>query len=165
MWVPKRLRWRRTGWVARWRARRAAWPRGARTAPWRADDGVASVWAVFVVGVLAVVVGVVLLMGQAILGRHRAGGAADLVALAVADRALDGQQPACATGARVARAQRGELVRCTVRGEIADVTVRAGAGPFDAEVRSRAGPAHGWGVEAGKGELRLQGGAGAGRRS
>ncbi|RII13074.1 hypothetical protein DSC45_24805 [Streptomyces sp. YIM 130001] len=109
----------------------------------------ASVWVVFVVGVLAVVVGAVLLLGQAVLGRHRAGGAADLAALAVADRALEGPRVACAAGARVARAQRGEVVRCAVSGEIADVTVRAAAGPFVSEVRARAGPAYGGGGSSG----------------
>ncbi|MGW0735375.1 Rv3654c family TadE-like protein [Streptomyces sp. NPDC002851] len=88
-----------------------------------------------------VVFGAVLLMGQAVLVRHRAGGAADLAALAAADHALRGQRAACSGAGRVARAQGAEVVRCVVRGEVADVTVRVRAGPFNSAVRSRAGPA------------------------
>ncbi|MFC7308394.1 Rv3654c family TadE-like protein [Streptomyces monticola] len=89
---------------------------------------------------LGVVFGAVLLLGQAVLARHRAGGAADLAALAAADHALRGRAAACAGAARVAGAQDAEVVRCAVSGEIADVTVRAAAGAFRAQVRSRAGP-------------------------
>ncbi|MYR91286.1 hypothetical protein GTY41_41855, partial [Streptomyces sp. SID685] len=39
-----------------------------------------------------------------------------------------------------ASAQEVRLVRCTVAGEIADVTAASGSGPFTAEIRSRAGP-------------------------
>ncbi|MFP3992896.1 Rv3654c family TadE-like protein, partial [Streptomyces sp. E11-3] len=105
------------------------------------DRGSATVWVVVVAGALSVVFGAVLLLGQAVLSRHRAGGAADLAALAAADHALRGQGPACAGAVRVARAQGAEVLRCTVQGEIADVRVRARAGPFNSEVRSRAGPA------------------------
>ncbi|MGW6010718.1 Rv3654c family TadE-like protein [Streptomyces sp. NPDC055210] len=90
--------------------------------------------------VLCVVFGAVLAMGQAVVVRHRAGGAADLAALAAADHWTDGGTEACARADRVARAQGTRIVRCAVRGEIADVTVEAGRGPLTAEVRSRAGP-------------------------
>lgn len=92
---------------------------------------------------LGAVFGAVLLLGQAVLVRHRAGGAADLAALAAADRALQGREVACGTAARVAREQGAEVVRCVVEGEVADVTVRARAGAFGSTVRSRAGPAAG----------------------
>ncbi|WP_443034290.1 Rv3654c family TadE-like protein [Streptomyces sp. BE147] len=82
----------------------------------------------------------VLALGQAVAARHRAGGAADLAALAAADQALRGTAAACGTARRVAGAQDTEVVRCVVRGEIADVTVRAGFGPYRPAVRSRAGP-------------------------
>ncbi|MFB6530698.1 pilus assembly protein TadG-related protein, partial [Streptomyces sp. NPDC056399] len=39
--------------------------------------------------------GAVLALGQAVAARHRAGGAADLAALAAADRALWGEAEAC----------------------------------------------------------------------
>jgi secretion/DNA translocation related TadE-like protein len=105
------------------------------------DRGSATVWTVGAIAVLCVVFGAVLAMGQAVVVRHRAAGAADLAALAAADQWSDGGTAACAQADRVARAQRARLVRCAVEGEISDVTAASGAGPFDAEVRSRAGPA------------------------
>ncbi|MFJ8645598.1 Rv3654c family TadE-like protein [Streptomyces sp. NPDC093546] len=104
------------------------------------DRGLATVWVVMAASALCVVFAVVLALGQAVAARHRAGAAADLAALAAADTALWGGEHACATAARVARAQRAEVVRCTVRGEIADVTARAAFGPYAPEVRARAGP-------------------------
>ncbi len=104
------------------------------------DRGAATVWAAFAACALCVVFGAVLVLGQAVAARHRAGGAADLAALAAADRALWGEAEACAVAARVAAAQSAELVRCAVRGERAEVTARAVRGPYRPEVRSRAGP-------------------------
>ncbi|MDG4862627.1 hypothetical protein P8605_31270, partial [Streptomyces sp. T-3] len=62
---------------------------------------------------------------------------------AAADRALQGQEAACGSAARVAREQGTEVVWCAVEGEVADVMVRARAGTFGSTVRSRAGPAAG----------------------
>ncbi|MFI1952881.1 MULTISPECIES: Rv3654c family TadE-like protein [Streptomyces] len=83
----------------------------------------------------------VLALGQAVVTRHRAGGGADLAALAAADHALSGQDAACGLARRVAEAQGVRLVRCVVRGEVSDVTAEAAAGPFASRVRARAGPA------------------------
>ncbi|WP_327162822.1 Rv3654c family TadE-like protein [Streptomyces zaomyceticus] len=106
----------------------------------RADRGAATVWAAFAACALCVVFGAVLALGQAVAARHRAGGAADLAALAAADRALWGEAEACAAAFRVASAQGAELVGCAVRGELAEVTARVVRGPYRPEVRSRAGP-------------------------
>jgi secretion/DNA translocation related TadE-like protein len=103
------------------------------------DRGSATVWTALVGVVLCVVVGALLAMGHAIAARHRAGGAADLAALAAADHALLGQSQACSLAARVDAAQGARLLRCSVLGEIADVT--AAVGP--AHARSRAGPPQG----------------------
>ncbi|WTI75126.1 hypothetical protein OG242_14240 [Streptomyces sp. NBC_00727] len=84
---------------------------------------------------------VVLALGQVVAARHRAGGAADLAALAAADRALEGAAAACESAEKVAGAQGAEVVRCAVQGEVADVTARVRFGPYAPEVRSRAGPA------------------------
>ncbi|MDI3389622.1 flp pilus-assembly TadE/G-like family protein [Streptomyces sp. B-S-A8] len=133
-------------------ARRAAVVGRANGAPGHVADGErgsATVWAVMVVAALCVVFGAVLLLTQAVLARHRAGGAADLAALAAADRALRGTRAACATAERVAAEQGAEVVRCAVRGEIADVTVRARAGGFRAQLRARAGPPEAGPPEAG----------------
>ncbi|NBM16571.1 Rv3654c family TadE-like protein, partial [Streptomyces sp. GC420] len=89
---------------------------------------------------LVAVFGGVLAMGQSLVARHRAGGAADLAALAAADHALIGPEAACGRAARVALAQGTRMVRCSVVLEVADVSVRARAGPFGTTVRSRAGP-------------------------
>jgi secretion/DNA translocation related TadE-like protein len=105
------------------------------------DRGSATVWSVAVIAVLCVVFGAVLAMGQAMVARHRAAGGADLAALAAADHWADGDTAACARADRVARAQSARLVRCVLVGEISDVTAASGQGPFEAEVRARAGPA------------------------
>ncbi|WP_423836095.1 Rv3654c family TadE-like protein [Streptomyces cathayae] len=105
------------------------------------DRGSATVWSVGVIAVLCVVFGVVLVLGQAAVVRHRAAGGADLAALAAADRWRDGEAAACARADRVARAQNTRLVRCAVDGEVSDVSVASGREPFAAEIRARAGPA------------------------
>ncbi|MFI8963537.1 Rv3654c family TadE-like protein [Streptomyces sp. NPDC053493] len=97
-------------------------------------------WTAVAACALCVVFGAVLALGQAVTARHRAGAAADLAALAAADRALWGEPDACAAAARVAAAQGATLVGCRVRQDIADVTARATAGPWAPESRSRAGP-------------------------
>ncbi|MGX1884487.1 Rv3654c family TadE-like protein [Streptomyces sp. NPDC055287] len=79
--------------------------------------------------------------GQAVVARHRAGGAADLAALAAAGQWMRGEAAACGEAAEVATAQQVRLVRCSVDGEISDVTAEAAAGPYSVAVRARAGPA------------------------
>ncbi|MER6833936.1 Rv3654c family TadE-like protein [Streptomyces cellulosae] len=106
-----------------------------------ADRGSASVWCVGAVAVLCVVFGVVLALGHAVVVRHRAAGGADLAALAAADHWAGDAAEACARADRVARAQDARLVRCVMTGEVSDVSVASGGGPFAAEVRARAGPA------------------------
>jgi len=128
-WRRGRLVWR-AHW-GRWRTRRTP----------SSDRGSATVWTVGAIAVLCVVFGAVLAMGQAVVVRHRAAGAADLAALAAADHWTDGATAACAEADRVARAQHARLVRCAVEGEISDVTAASGRGLLAAEVRSRAGPA------------------------
>lgn len=85
-------------------------------------------WAAFAACALCVVFGAVLALGQAVAARHRAGGAADLAALAAADRALWGEAEACTAATRVAAAQGAELARCAVRDGIAEVTARVVGG-------------------------------------
>ncbi|MGW1408610.1 Rv3654c family TadE-like protein [Streptomyces sp. NPDC002403] len=89
---------------------------------------------------LCAVFAVVLALGQVVAVRHRAGGAADLAALAAADRALRGPGAACGAAERVAAAQGAVVVRCAVRGEVADVMARVSFGPYEPVIRSRAGP-------------------------
>ncbi|MEV7145964.1 Rv3654c family TadE-like protein [Streptomyces sp. NPDC093084] len=105
------------------------------------DRGSATVWSVGAIGVLCAVFGVLLGLGQAVVVRHRAAGAADLAALAAADHWAEGTAAACARADRVARAQGARLTRCVIVGDVSDVTTASGGGPFGAEVRARAGPA------------------------
>ncbi|POX41944.1 hypothetical protein C3486_06900 [Streptomyces sp. Ru73] len=90
---------------------------------------------------LCAVFAMVIALGQAAIARHRAGAAADLAALAAAERSLYGEADACGAARRVAAAQHARLVRCSLRAEVADVSAEARAGPFTPRIRSRAGPA------------------------
>nr|WP_032915363.1 Rv3654c family TadE-like protein [Streptomyces peucetius] len=104
-------------------------------------------WAVFAAMALCTVFAVVIAMAQVVVARHRAGTAADLAALAAADRALGSATAACGAARRVVAAQDAHLVRCAVRGDIADVTARARTGPFTSDIRARAGPPTALGTE------------------
>ncbi|MFD3651427.1 Rv3654c family TadE-like protein [Streptomyces cyaneofuscatus] len=115
-----------------------------------ADRGVATVWVAVTTVVLCAVFALVLELGQAVTARHRAGGAADLAALAAADRALEGPEAACEAARRVALAQKAVLVRCSVQGEIADVVARSSLGRYAPAVRARAAPPAGPRAVAGR---------------
>ncbi|OKK18447.1 hypothetical protein AMK16_19340 [Streptomyces sp. CB00455] len=104
------------------------------------DRGSATVWATLAATVLAAVFGGVLVLGQAVVARHRAASAADLAALAAAATWAHGPERACGAALRVAAAQGAALAACEVRGEVAEVTARPGAGPFTPAIRARAGP-------------------------
>ncbi|MFJ1652012.1 Rv3654c family TadE-like protein [Streptomyces sp. NPDC088337] len=105
------------------------------------DRGSATVWSVGAIALLCVVFGIGLALGEAVVDRHRAAGAADLAALAAAGHWAEGGAVACARAEKVARAQGARLVRCAIVGDTSDVTAAAQRGPFTAEVRARAGPA------------------------
>ncbi|WP_184578763.1 Rv3654c family TadE-like protein [Streptomyces zagrosensis] len=112
----------------------------------------ATVWVAVATSALCAVFAVVLSMGSVVVARHRAGGAADMAALAAADHALLGERVACALAERVAHAQGARIVRCAVRGEVADLVAEVPAArgttflpsrmarTFTPRVRSRAGP-------------------------
>ncbi|MFF5801836.1 Rv3654c family TadE-like protein [Streptomyces sp. NPDC012746] len=104
------------------------------------ERGSATVWGALVTTVLVAVFGGVLLLGQAVVARHRAAAAADLAALAAAASWAHGPETACATAMRVARAQGATLTSCTLRGEISEISARAPTGPFAPAATARAGP-------------------------
>ncbi|GHB69622.1 hypothetical protein GCM10010347_44830 [Streptomyces cirratus] len=104
------------------------------------DRGSATVWAAVVTTVLGAVFGGVLLLGQAVVARHRAAAAADLASLAAATAWAHGPETACGTAVRVARAQGAALTECRLWGEVADVTARVPMGPFTPSSAARAGP-------------------------
>ncbi|WP_407110781.1 Rv3654c family TadE-like protein [Streptomyces sp. DSM 116494] len=124
-------------------SRRGGRRRGDRRPAPGSDRGSATVWSVGAIAVLCVVFGTVLALGHAVVVRHRTAGGADLAALAAADHWMEGGTAACERADRVARAQNARLVRCAVTGEVSDVSVTSGRGPFAVEVRARAGPAGG----------------------
>lgn len=105
------------------------------------DRGSGTIWAALGVLLLCLAFAAVLAVGQVATARQRAAGAADLAALAAADRALSGAEAACAAARRVAEAHGARLVRCHVAGEVADLTAEARAGPYPVQARARAGPA------------------------
>jgi secretion/DNA translocation related TadE-like protein len=110
------------------------------------ERGSATVWVIALAGMLAAVGVAAVLVGAAVVGRHRATGAADLAALAAAEQAVRGRSDACSVAARVAEANTARLTRCAVDGaavvEVA-VTVPVHLGPLgvrEATARARAGP-------------------------
>ncbi|WP_327284608.1 Rv3654c family TadE-like protein [Streptomyces sp. NBC_01205] len=104
------------------------------------DRGSATVWAALVATVLGAVFGGVLLLGQAVVARHRAVAAADLASLAAAATWTHGPEAACTAARRVAAAQGAAVTACSVGGEVAEVTARPATGPFTPTIRARAGP-------------------------
>lgn len=113
------------------------------------DDGSGTVFALTTVLVAIFLLGVVLLVGQAAVLKHRAGNVADLSALAAADvaRGLMPGDP-CQIAAQVAADNDAELLECTlVEPELSTVDVTVGidltgalAPLGQAESVSRAGP-------------------------
>ncbi|SDC43347.1 helicase/secretion neighborhood TadE-like protein [Geodermatophilus telluris] len=110
------------------------------------ERGSATVWTVALAGVLVAVGLAAVLVGAAVVARHRAGAAADLAALAGAARAVAGDPAACDTAGEVARANGAALTACTVAdGAVVAVTVEVAVrlGPLasrTAQGRARAGP-------------------------
>jgi secretion/DNA translocation related TadE-like protein len=105
------------------------------------------VWVLALSGVLAVLGAACLVVGLAVVTRHRAGTAADMAALAGAGRAVVGSPDACTAAAAVARADGATLDGCDT---LPDGTVTVGVrvavrlgpfGTFPARARARAGPA------------------------
>ena len=110
------------------------------------ERGSATAWVLVLAAVVAVVAMGAVLVGAAVVTRHRAASAADLAALAAAGQAVAGNPSACVIAARVAEANAAELTRCEVGpGAVVDVEVRVaarlgGLGVREAVGRARAGP-------------------------
>lgn len=111
------------------------------------ERGSATVWVLALSGLLAVLGATVVLVGAAVVARHRATAAADLAALAGAGRAAMGAPDACDVARRIAVANDGVLDDCSARtGAVVEVrlhvTVELGSvGEVAARGRARAGPA------------------------
>jgi secretion/DNA translocation related TadE-like protein len=110
------------------------------------ERGSGTVLVLAVIAVVLTVLGGAMALGSTLIARHRAASAADLAALAAADRVLEGSVSACAAAAVIVAEHAAELVECRLAGDIVEVTVAValpvtlqGLGP--ATARARAGPA------------------------
>lgn len=133
--------------IRRWARARAV--RAAAAGGYGADAGSATVWLVALAMLGTAVFAGTLAVGAVVTARHRAEAAADLAALAAADRLLVDEDGGCALAAGIAGAQGAALVSCAVDRladaveVVAEVPVRGlplrlTAGP--ARARARAGP-------------------------
>jgi secretion/DNA translocation related TadE-like protein len=121
------------------------------------DAGSASLWALSLAMVLWVCVAGVVLVGIAVVARHRAATAADMSALAAASvlaRTEGGsdagaESQGCAAANAIALANNALITSCQVIGQVVDVTTRVqipelswlgGLGLDAVSVRARAGP-------------------------
>ncbi|MDM7487173.1 flp pilus-assembly TadE/G-like family protein [Rhodococcus sp. CSLK01-03] len=109
----------------------------------RDDRGSASVVGCFVAVALIAVTGLLVQIGAGVATRHRAQGAADLAALAVAGALDRGAGTACSEANRIAARMRVQVRSCTVDGWDAVVEVEAAVslpGGRQARAIARAGP-------------------------
>ena len=111
----------------------------------RGEDGVATVLAVTLAGLLAVVAVVAGAVVGLVDAHHRAEAAADLAALAGAGALVQGAD-ACVVAATIARRNGAEVVSCRPSGSTVSVVVSVAApgglaGLPSLEARARAGPA------------------------
>jgi secretion/DNA translocation related TadE-like protein len=95
------------------------------------DEGIGSVLVLAAVGVVLVALAAAGILAQAVAARHRAATAADLSALAAAERLLSGHGSgdACTAARAAAAANGGMLAGCRVSGQEVEVTVRVASGP------------------------------------
>lgn len=120
--------------------------RGDSASRW-GERGSAGVWVLALSGVLLLAGTASVLAGMAIIGRHEAGAAADLAALAAASQSLSGAEAACGLAAEIARANEAQLQACDLTGDgvsAVTVTVTIAFGSLGlgvARADARAGPA------------------------
>lgn len=109
------------------------------------DRGSGTIYVLAMTAAIVLLTSAGLMLGQAVIVRHRAAAAADLSAISAAYRVLDGPINACSVAARVARAQGARLTTCRIDGEVAEVTVQVRSGllssHYPATGAARAGPA------------------------
>jgi len=110
----------------------------------RRERGVATVQAIAVVALLAIVAFGALQVALVIGLRQRAAAAADLAALAASRASVEGDDP-CAVAEEVARENGGRLRDCDMSADVATVRVRAqgprwSLGRWATEQRARAAP-------------------------
>ena len=89
----------------------------------RDEAGVVTIWGVALIGLLTLLAVVAFVLVGVVAGHRRAQAGADLAALAGAGTLRDGGD-ACASAARIAASNDGELARCEVEGWNVRVVVR-----------------------------------------
>ncbi|MDT0304032.1 Rv3654c family TadE-like protein [Streptomonospora wellingtoniae] len=108
-----------------------------------ADAGSATVWVLALCGVVLFAASAVVLVAGVRVDRHRAATAADLAALAGAERLSEGERSSCAAARATAEANGAELTRCRLAADLSlhvstrvparmrlgSVTAHARAGP------------------------------------
>ena len=115
------------------------------------DRGSATIWVLCCCAVVIALAAATLAVGAAVVARHRASVVADLAALAAAQALVEGKSLPCQSAARVAAAQGGRLVSCSVVGPGADTVEVVAEVPVSrtsllaavlppARARARAGP-------------------------
>jgi secretion/DNA translocation related TadE-like protein len=137
----------RAGFRGDGRPRDAGGRDGARLLRW-SDRGAATVWLVAVMAVVCVIGVAVCEVAAARVARHRAQSAADLAALAGAQRALGVTREACDHARLVAHANGAVLESCSLTGAVVEVTTSVpvplvaalAGGPWKATAMARAGP-------------------------
>lgn len=112
---------------------------------WRSERGSGTVYAVAMIGVLAVLAAGTTLVAKAHVAYQRAAAAADLGALAGARALVDGTGDPCYAAAQIVQRNGAQLTGCAIEGEtvVIDSTVAVSLGSFglkDATARARAGP-------------------------
>jgi secretion/DNA translocation related TadE-like protein len=113
--------------------------------PDRRDRGSATLLAVAMMALILAVVGAAMVVGAAVIARHRAQSAADLAALAAAGRLAQGQSTACEWAVSVADRMNARVTACAVESLDVVVTVDVDAalgrwGMGTARAVARAGP-------------------------
>lgn len=109
------------------------------------ESGAATVLAAFLVAALVAVSAGAVLVGAAVIARHRAQSAADLAALAGASRLPSGPEIACQLAHSIGSAMGATVAGCKVDrlDVVVDCTVRLSAGSGgEARAVARAGPAY-----------------------
>lgn len=111
----------------------------------RRDRGSATLLAVAMVALILAVCGGAVVVGTAVIARHRAQSAADLAALAAAGRLTAGQETACGWAASLADSMHASVVGCGVEDLDVIVTVDVSVslsrwGIGTARAAARAGP-------------------------
>jgi secretion/DNA translocation related TadE-like protein len=101
--------------------------------------------AVAMMALILAVVGAAMVVGSAVIARHRAQSAADLAALAAAGRLADGQNTACGWAVSLADQMNARVTACAVESLDVVVTVEVDAalgrwGLGAARAAARAGP-------------------------